>query len=57
MVCPFGPGVWRITGPDVVGRVFARHLTLAKMPEMPFHSLRHTFASFAIAAGIGPKTL
>ena len=23
MVCPFGPGVWRITGPDVVGRVFA----------------------------------
>jgi integrase len=43
--------------PDVVGRAFKRHLTLAKLREMRFHDLRHTFASFEIAAGVHPKTL
>lgn len=43
--------------PDVVDRAFKRHLTLAKQPEIRFHDLRHTFASFEIAAGVHPKTL
>lgn len=43
--------------PDDVWPAFHKHLTLAHLPEIPFHSLRHTFASFAIAAGVGVKTL
>jgi len=43
--------------PDVVGRAFKRHLTLANLREIRFHDLRHTFASFEIAAGVHPKTL
>jgi len=43
--------------PDVVDRAFKRHLTLAKQLEIRFHDLRHTFASYEIAAGVHPKTL
>ena len=43
--------------PDNVDRSFARHLTLAELPTVRFHDLRHTHASLLIAAGVHPKAI
>ena len=43
--------------PDNVDRAFKRHLTLAGLPEIRFHDLRHTHASLLIAAGVHPKAI
>ena len=43
--------------PDNVDRAFKRHLTLAELPEIRFHDLRHTHASLLIAAGVHPKAM
>lgn len=43
--------------PDNVDRAFKRHLTLAGLPDIRFHDLRHTHASLLIAAGVHPKAI
>ncbi|MDI6773612.1 MAG: site-specific integrase [bacterium] len=43
--------------PNNVDRAFKRHLTLAGLPEIRFHDLRHTHASLLIAAGVHPKAI
>ncbi len=43
--------------PDNLTRTFQRHLTLAGIPEIRFHDLRHTHASLLIAAGVHPKAI
>ena len=43
--------------PDNVDRSFARYLTLAELPMVRFHDLRHTHASLLIAAGVHPKAI
>lgn len=43
--------------PDNVDRAFKRHLTLAGLPPIRFHDLRHTHASLLIAAGVHPKAI
>jgi len=43
--------------PDSVDSAFKRHLTLAGLPEIRFHDLRHTHASLLIAAGVHPKAI
>jgi integrase len=43
--------------PDNVDRAYKRHLTLAGLPEIRFHDLRHTHASLLIAAGVHPKAI
>ncbi len=43
--------------PDNVDRTFTRHLTLAGLPEIRFHDLRHTHATLLIAAGVHPKAI
>jgi integrase len=43
--------------PDNVDRAFKRHLTLAGLPDLRFHDLRHTHASLLIAAGVHPKAI
>jgi integrase len=43
--------------PDNVDRAFKRYLTLAGLPEIRFHDLRHTHASLLIAAGVHPKAI
>ncbi|MBI4280407.1 MAG: site-specific integrase [Armatimonadetes bacterium] len=42
---------------DNLDRTFKRHLTLAGLPEIRFHDLRHTHAGLLIAAGIHPKAI
>lgn len=43
--------------PDNVDRAYKRHLTLAGLPEIRFHDLRHTHASLLIAVGVHPKAI
>lgn len=43
--------------PDNVDRAFKRYLTLAGLPEIRFHDLRHTHASLLIAANVHPKAI
>ncbi len=43
--------------PDDIHRAFKRDLTLAGLPDMRFHDLRHTHASLLIAAGVHPKAI
>ncbi len=44
--------------PEYLDRVFDRDRDRAKLPEeLNFHSLRHTFASLLIAAGVHPKAI
>lgn len=43
--------------PDNVDRAFKRNLTLAELPNVRFHDLRHTHASLLIAAGVHPKAI
>ncbi|HLJ58613.1 MAG TPA: site-specific integrase [bacterium] len=43
--------------PDNVDRTFTRHLTLAGVPMVRFHDLRHTHASLLIAANVHPKAI
>jgi len=43
--------------PDNLDRRFKRDLTLANLPPIRFHDLRHTHASLLIAARIHPKAI
>jgi integrase len=43
--------------PDNLDRVFSRHLTLAGLPAVRFHDLRHTHASLLIAACVNVKAI
>jgi len=42
---------------DNVKRAFRRHLTLAGLPRIRFHDLRHTHASLLIALNFHPKMI
>jgi integrase len=41
---------------NLVNRVFKPALNAAKLPDMPFHGLRHTTVSLLIASGVDPVT-
>ena len=43
--------------PDNLDRRFQADLTLAGLPEIRFHDLRHTHATLLIAAGVHPKAI
>jgi len=43
--------------PDNIDRTFTRHLTLAGLPIIRFHDLRHTHASLRVAANVHPKAI
>jgi integrase len=41
---------------NLVNRVFKPALVAARLPDMPFHGLRHTTVSLLIASGVDPVT-
>jgi integrase len=43
--------------PDVVSKTFARIVRRAGLPHLPFHGLRHSWATSALVAGIPVKTV
>ena len=47
----------RPISPDAAYRRLKALLKQAGLPNIPFHSLRHTFATRAIASGVDAKTL
>ena len=47
----------RPTSPEAAYRKLKKLLKQAGLPDIPFHGLRHTFSSHALASGVDPKTL
>ena len=47
----------RPTSPEAAYRRLKALLKQAGLPDIPFHGLRHTFSSHALANGVDPKTL
>ena len=43
--------------PWAVNKAFKRLLTAAGLPDIPFHDLRHTAATFLLAQGVDPRTI
>jgi integrase/predicted RNA-binding Zn-ribbon protein involved in translation (DUF1610 family) len=38
-----------------VSKAFKVHLEAAKLPEIPLHSLRHSYATLALSSGVNPR--
>lgn len=51
-LCPERPA-----SPEAAYRRLKALLKQAGLPDIPFHGLRHTFSSHALASGVDPKTL
>ena len=52
------PVTGRLYGPDCLGRLHKNLLKKAGITEnIPFHGLRHTFATLAIQQGVDAKTV
>ena len=52
------PVTGKLYGPDCIGRLHKTLLKKAGIPEnIPFHGLRHTFATLAIQQGVDAKTV
>jgi len=41
--------------PYAVSAMFRRHSRAAALPEIPLHSLRHSYATLAISSGVNPR--
>jgi integrase len=41
--------------PDRISTMFEQHVSVAKLPRIRFHDLRHTHATLALQAGVHPK--
>ena len=52
---PFHPE--KPISPEAAYRKLKKLLKQAGLPDIPFHGLRHTFSSHALASGVDPKTL
>ena len=43
--------------PDVVSKTFARLVARFELPHIPFHGLRHSWATSALVAGVPTKVV
>ena len=41
--------------PDIISKSFARIVARSELPHLPFHGLRHTWATTALIAGVDIK--
>ena len=47
----------QVLHPDLIRRMFDRHVKAAGLPKVRLHDLRHGWATLALAAGVHPKVV